>query len=299
MGHHHHNHHDADAGKNISIVFFLNLFFVIIEVIGGILTNSVAILSDAVHDIGDCLSLGVSWILQKKSSKSRDFRYSYGYKRYSLLGSVFLSGILLISSTFVLIKAFGRLVEPEVVNSTGMLWLAVLGIIINGAAALKVKKGHSLNERSVYLHIMEDVLGWAAVLVASIVMKIWELPILDPILSIAISIWVLTNVFRNLNDVMKVFLQAVPEDVEILELQHKISGIPGVLSTHDLHIWSLDGESHIMTIHIVLDMDADSAAIRKEINRICKESNITHTTVEFETKESDCEMNCDTESQVN
>ncbi len=299
MGHHHHNHHDADAGKNISAVFFLNLFFVIIEVIGGILTNSVAILSDAVHDIGDCLSLGVSWILQKKSSKSRDFRYSYGYKRYSLLGSVFLSGILLISSAFVLIKAFGRLVEPEVVNSTGMLWLAVLGIIINGAAALKVKKGHSLNERSVYIHIMEDVLGWAAVLAASIVMKIWEIPILDPILSIAISIWVLTNVFRNLNDVMKVLLQAVPEDVEILELQHKISGIPGALSTHDLHIWSLDGESHIMTIHIVLDMDADSAAIRKEINRICKESNITHTTVEFETKESDCEMNCDTEFQVN
>ncbi len=299
MGHHHHNHHDADAGKNISAVFFLNLFFVIIEVIGGILTNSVAILSDAVHDIGDCLSLGVSWILQKKSSKSRDFRYSNVYKRYSLLGSVFLSGILLISSAFVLIKAFGRLVEPEVVNSTGMLWLAVLGIIINGAAALKVKKGHSLNERSVYIHIMEDVLGWAAVLAASIVMKIWEIPILDPILSIAISIWVLTNVFRNLNDVMKVLLQAVPEDVEILELQHKISGIPGALSTHDLHIWSLDGESHIMTIHIVLDMDADSAAIRKEINRICKESNITHTTVEFETKESDCEMNCDTEFQVN
>ncbi len=314
MGHYHHHHeHGESAEKNISVVFFLNLFFVIVEVVGGILTNSIAILSDAVHDIGDCLSLGVSWVLQKKSSKARDEKYSYGYKRYSLLGSIFLSGVLFVSSAFVLAKACGRLFNPETVDASGMLWLAVFGIIINGVAAFRVKRGHSLNERSVYLHIMEDVLGWAAVLAASIVMIFIELPVIDPILSIAISIWVLVNVFRNLQDVVKVLLQATPEDVDSAALASQLSEIPGVSSVHDLHVWSLDGESHIMTVHIVLDSAslphvaaASSAApasehaspdplqaIRDKVNAIALLHKIVHTTVEFESSGFNCGMNCD------
>ncbi len=290
MGHNHHHHHHENAEKNIAIVFFLNLSFVIIEVIGGIITNSIAILSDAVHDIGDCLSLGVSWVMQKKSEKSSDEKYSYGYKRYSLLGSLFLSGVLCVSSVFVLMKAVSRLWSPEAVNANGMLWLAVAGIVVNGAAAFKVKGGHSLNERSVYLHIMEDVLGWAAVLIASVVMLFRDLPILDPLLSIAISIWVLYNVFRNTRDVFKVLLQAVPEGINMNELRSRLLAIEGVRSIHHLHIWSMDGESHVMTLHIVCTHPYDKQAIRNAINHISKDYGITHTTVEFEDDEFVCGM---------
>ncbi len=288
MGHHHHHHHEGSAEKNISIVFFLNLTFVVIEIVGGVITNSIAILSDAVHDIGDCLSLGVSWVLQKKSLKSRDNRFSYGYKRYSLLGSLFLSGVLCVSSVFVLVKAVARLWAPEAVDAHGMLWLAVVGIVVNGAAAFKVKGGHSLNERSVYLHVMEDVLGWVAVLVASVVMMFWDVPVLDPILSILISVWVLYNVFRNAGDVFAVLLQAVPEDVDMDELTSRLAGIEGVKSVHDMHVWSMDGESHVMTLHAVCTPFHDKQKMRDAINSLSKEYGITHTTVEFEDEDFVC-----------
>ncbi len=294
MGHHHHHHHHGDAGKNISIVFFLNLFFVIVEVVGGIITNSIAILSDAVHDLGDCLSLAVSWLMQKKSTKERDQKYSYGYKRYSLLGSIFLSGVLFISSIYVLIQAVFRLFDPQEVNAQGMMWLAVMGVIINGAAALRVKHGESLNERAVYLHIMEDVLGWVAVLIVGIVMQFWNIPILDPILSIGVSLWVLRNVWHNTTDSMKVLLQAVPEDIDTKELLQSIEAAEEIESTHDLHIWSLDGVSHVMTLHVVIsNADVDKQKLRNKINERARHYNIVHTTIEFETDGFQCGMNCD------
>ncbi len=295
MGHHHHHHHhNGNAEKNISIVFFLNLFFVFVEVIGCVITNSIAILSDAVHDLGDCLSLAVSWLMQKKSTKERDRNYSYGYKRYSLLGSIFLSGILCISSIYVFVQAVLRLFNPQEVNAQGMMWLAVMGVIINGAAALRVKHGESLNEKAVYLHIMEDVLGWVAVLVVGIVMQFWNVPILDPILSIMISVWVLRNVWHNTTDSMKVLMQAVPEEIDVDELKQSIETEAGVESTHDLHLWSLDGVSHVMTLHVVIsDSETDKQTLRNRINEIAGHFNIVHTTIEFETDGFRCGMNCD------
>ncbi len=290
---HHHHHHTHKAEKNISIVFFLNLFFVFIEIVGGIITNSVSIISDAIHDIGDCLSLSVSWIMQKKSTKIRDRKYSYGYKRYPLLGSIFLSGMLCISSGFVLVKSCIRLFHPEAVNAHGMLYLAIAGIIINGVAALRIHSANSLNERAVYLHIMEDVLSWVAVLIVSLVMMFRNIPILDPILSIAISIWVLYNVLQNTKVTMKTMLQAVPEGLDLEMLNQNISSIDGVTSTHDLHVWSLDGESHVMTLHVVTTPEANKQLIRDNINAISLRQNIHHNTIEFENKGYICGMNCD------
>lgn len=292
MGHHHHHHDSSKAEKNISIAFFLNLFFVIVEVVGGIFTNSIAILTDALHDFGDCLSLATAWFLQKKSAQARDRKYSYGYKRFSLLGSIFLSGVLTISSIFVLLEAVKRIMEPQDVSAGGMLWIAIFGVIINGAAALRVKQGTSLNERAVYLHIMEDVLGWIAVLVVSVVMLFVYIPALDSMLSIGISIWVLSNVYRNLRSVFKILLQAIPDDVSLDELSTRITSIEGVLSIHDLHLWSLDGESHVMTLHIVTD-EADTAAMKEQVRTIAHEYHIVHTTVEFENSRTTCTANCD------
>lgn len=291
MGHNHtHSHNNAE--KNISIVFFLNAFFVIVELVGGFLTNSIAILTDALHDFGDCLSLATAWFLQKKSTQARDNKYSYGYKRFSLLGSIFLSGVLTVSSVFVLIEAAKRIATPQDVSAQGMLWMAVFGVIINGAAAFRVKRGTSLNERAVYLHIMEDVLGWVGVLVVSIVMIFVYIPALDSLLSIGISIWVLSNVYRNLRSVSKVFLQATPDDVPLDELSSKIMNIKGIVSIHDLHLWSLDGESHVMTLHIVTD-EPDTTDIKAKVIVIANEYHIVHTTVEFENSKVICITNCD------
>lgn len=291
MGHNHtHSHNNAE--KNISIAFFLNAFFVIVELVGGFLTNSIAILTDALHDFGDCLSLATAWFLQKKSTQARDNKYSYGYKRFSLLGSIFLSGVLTVSSIFVLIEAAKRIATPQDVSAQGMLWMAVFGVIINGAAAFRVKRGTSLNERAVYLHIMEDVLGWVGVLVVSIVMIFVYIPALDSLLSIGISIWVLSNVYRNLRSVSKVFLQATPNDVPLDELSSKIMNIKGIVSIHDLHLWSLDGESHVMTLHIVID-EPDTTDIKAKVIVIANEYHIVHTTVEFENSKVICITNCD------
>lgn len=290
MGHTHSHHSNAE--KNISVAFFLNTFFVIVELVGGLMTNSIAILSDALHDLGDSLSLAIAWFLQRKSKQGRDVKFSYGYKRFSLLGSVFLSGVLSISSIFIIIEAIKRLINPSEVNAQGMLWLAIFGILINGSAALRVKKGSSINERSVYLHIMEDVLGWIAVLIVSVVMMFANLPVLDPILSLGISIWVLSNVYKNIKATFRVFLQAIPENLSTQELYGRLMQINGIISIHDLHVWSLDGESHVMTLHVVTN-ETNIRSIKEEIISIGSKYCITHTTIEFESSDSICTTSCD------
>ena len=276
-----------NSTKNIRTAFFLNLAFAFVELIGGIITNSVAILSDAVHDFGDSISLAIAWALQKKSNKAKDDKYSYGYKRFSLLSSVILSGILLVGSILILVEAIGRIFNPQEVNAQGMLWLAILGIIVNGLAALSVKRGKTLNERAVFLHIMEDVLGWIGVLVISIVMIFVNLPILDPILSISITIWVLYNVYKNLKATFNILLQAFPKNVDVKKLTKEIEAIDNVISIHDLHIWTQDGLSHVMTLHIVAEKNYETIKIK--VRGIAKTFNIDHVTIELEDKYSSCE----------
>lgn len=294
-GHAHgHAHGNGDAAqKNIVVAFILNISFAVIELVGGLLTNSVAILSDALHDFGDSISLGVSWALQKKSNRKRDDLYSYGYKRFSLLGSVFLSGVLLVSSIFIIYEAVGRIANPQEVHAKGMFWLAIAGIVINGAAVLRLKKGSTLNERAVFLHMMEDVLGWIAVLAASIVMMFVNLPVLDPILSLLITAWVLWNVWRNLRDTFKILLQRVPDDIDAKALTEELLSVEGVESVHDLHVWSQDGVTHVGTVHVVTPDSVSCEtqhSIKEAVRDVCCRHRIDHVTVEMETAgECDCE----------
>lgn len=293
---HNHNVMEDSSSKNISIAFFLNFIFAIIELAGGLVTNSVAILSDSIHDFGDSISLGLSYYLQKKSNKKSDKNYSYGYKRFSLLGSVFISTVLAISSVFIVIESVKRIINPEQADATGMLFLSILGIIVNGAAVLRLKKGSSLNEKAVLLHLMEDVLGWIAVLVASIVMLFVKIPVIDPILSIAITIWVLTNVYRNLSQTLKIMLQEVPADVEIESLKYEILQLPEVESIHDLHLWSLDGKNHILTLHVVVNNNCSFEKLtqnKHEIRSIGEKHKIGHITIEFEKSNEPCECGYD------
>jgi cobalt-zinc-cadmium efflux system protein len=288
---------NSQLQDGIGVAFVLNLAFSLIEIVGGYFTNSVAILSDALHDLGDSFSLALAWYFQKLSKKKRDSTYSYGYRRFSLLGAIINSAVLLIGSIFVISESVNRLVAPEVTDAKGMLILAIIGIVVNGIAVLKLKKGHSLNERTVSLHLLEDVLGWSAVLVASIVMIFVEIPVLDPILSLGIACYILFNIYHNLRDTLKVFLQGVPEDVDAGEIEKALLNIEGIESMHDLHIWTMDGEFNISSIHIVVGINQSHSGIteiKNQVKQIMKQFNIQHSTVEIEQSEENCEYseNC-------
>lgn len=277
--------------RHISLAFFLNLVFTIIEIIGGLYTNSIAIISDALHDLGDTIALALAWYLQKLSNRGRDEHYTYGYKRFSLLGAIFISVMLIVGAVFIIRESIERLLHPDEVNATGMMFLAILGIFVNGLAVLRLRKGSSMNEKAVYLHMLEDVLGWMAVLVVSIVMMFVNAPVLDPLLSIGITAWVLFNVYKNLKRTFRILLQEVPEDIDIEEVRKTIMGIEGIHSVHDLHIWSLDGQNNIISLHAVIDensSDRDQQALKAEIRKVCDRLYIHHATIEFETEGEEC-----------
>lgn len=297
MGHHHnHTHHNATG--NIAVAFFLNLTFTIVEFIGGFYTNSLAIMSDALHDLGDSLSLGLSWYFQKLSTKGATQKYSYGYKRFSLLGAIINSVVLIIGSVFIIKEAIPRIMSPEATDAKGMLWLAILGIIVNGAAVLKLKKGSSINERVVSLHLLEDVLGWVAVLIASIVMLYWDVPVLDPILSLLIAAFVLYNVFRNIKESVQIILQGTPKEIEMEAIRTKLIALDKVKEIHDCHVWSMDGEYNVLTAHIIVHDKAISweeiHLLKKEIRTVLHDDfHLEHVTLELEILEENCEYaNC-------
>lgn len=287
---HQHSHGDT---ADIRLAFFLNLGFTLLEIVGGLLTKSIAILSDALHDLGDSLSLGIAWYLSRYSERGSDARFSYGYRRFSLLGALISTLILVVGSLYILSEAVPRLRQPELPNAPGMALFAVIGIAVNGFAALRLRGGRSMNAQAVGWHLMEDVLGWVAVLVVSIVLLFWDVPILDPLLSIAITFYVLFNVLRNLNQTVRLFLQGVPADVDIEAVEQQLQAIPGVRSTHHTHVWSLDGEHHVLSTHLVVDGDAAKAEIcriKGAAIGLVDDVAFEHTTIEIEYEDENCRM---------
>ena len=292
MGHNRDHSHNQKEG-NVKVAFFLNLSFTIIEVVGGLYTNSLAILSDALHDLGDSLSLGLSWYFQKLSKKGRTKKFSYGYKRFSLLGAIINSIVLVAGSIFILTKAIPELFNPGETNVQGMLYLAILGIVVNGAAVLKLRKGESLNEKVVSLHLLEDVLGWVAVLIGSIIMMYTDAPFIDPLLSVLISLFVLYNVYKNLRKSMLVILQGIPEDVSLEDIKEKLKDISEITDVHDNHVWSMDGEYNILTIHLQLNKDyklSEQAELKEKVRSQLKDESINHITIEFEGQGEHCKL---------
>lgn len=296
--HHEHNHshshlhdHSHDV-KNIKTAFFLNLFFSVVEIIGGIITNSVAILSDAIHDLGDSVSLGMAWYFQRVSQKRSDSKYTYGYKRFSVMGALITSIVLIVGSVIILTEAVPRIFNPQTAHAKGMIILAVLGIIINGAALLQLRKGKSLNEKVVSLHFLEDVLGWVAVLIGAIVMYFFDLPIIDPILSIAIAVFVLRNVYKNLREIARIILQGTPHEIETEQLKNEIIALSeNIVSVHDFHLWTVDGTYNVLTMHVVLKNGQSAeiqAALKRQIRQKLNEKGIEHATVEFDIADEQC-----------
>lgn len=273
--------------NNIALAFYLNFSFTIVEIIGGILTNSIAIQSDALHDIGDSISLGLAWYFQKLATKSENENFTYGYKRFNTLGAVITGVILASGSIYIFTESIPRLFNPEYVESKGMLGLAVLGIIINSLAVWRLKKGgHSLNEKMLFWHLMEDVLGWVAVLVGSIFIYLYEVYWIDPLLSILITSYILFNVIKNLKKAILIILEATPDNVRVQNVKELIEHHPDVKKSHHLHLWTLDGENHLLTAHVVVSSKKtieDINPIRMSIkNDLERELGVGHITLEFE-----------------
>ena len=290
--HHQHSHHHQDGRmQRLSLAFFLNFTFAIVELIGGFYTNSVAILSDALHDLGDCIAILFAIVLEKWSSKKSDQKYSYGYHRYSPLAALCTGLILILGSIFIVITAIPRLINPVEPKAGGMIVLALMGVAVNGFAAYRVSKGTSLNERMVMWHLLEDVLGWVLVFISAVIMLFWKVPQLDAALACVLAVWILYNVFRNLKEGFQIFLQAVPEMLDQEKLISEIQAIPMVKDVHHFHIWSLDGEQHVFTTHLVVAdqiSHIEIDAVKEAVKKIASAFHILESTIEIEFQSSHC-----------
>ncbi|MBR5442559.1 MAG: cation transporter [Clostridia bacterium] len=263
----------------------MNLFFVVVEIFGGFFTNSFAILSDAVHDLGDCVAIGLAYVMEKLSKKAPDEKYTYGYRRYSLLSAIATSGLLVVSSAFVIYGAVMRLGEPQEVKGGAMLLVAVFGVVINGAAVVVTHRGTGANERAISLHMLEDVLGWVAVLIGSALIYAFRWYFVDGILSLCIAVFLIIHSVINIKDVFAILLEKTPKSFNLQAYREQLYSISGVQDVHHLHVWSLDGERVMATLHVRICEGADMTGytrVKRAVEELSARSGISHLTVQID-----------------
>jgi cobalt-zinc-cadmium efflux system protein len=286
--------------KRVRYAAFLNIVFTILELVGGLWTNSLAILSDALHDFGDSIALLASWLFERGARKSPDTNRTFGYQRLSLFSALFSSSVLIGGSIFIIFQAIPRFFNPELVNAFGMVGIAFIGIIFNGAGFFLLKKGESLNEKVLSWHLLEDLLGWVAILIGGVIIYFWKIYILDPLMTIGLTTFILYNVAINLREAINILLQGVPKHINLEAVKKDLDSIKGVLGIHDIHIWSLEGETDIFTAHVVLDKETlknQSEETKQKIKEILQKQHIEHSTIEIESKYRCIGMVCEERDQ--
>ena len=282
--------------KRVRFVAFLNFGFTIIELVGGFWTNSLAILSDALHDFGDSIALFVSWLFERGAKKSPDARYTFGYQRLSLFSALFSAFILIGGSIVIILQAIPRFFNPEPVNAFGMVGIAFVGIAFNGAGFFLLKKGESLNEKVLSWHLLEDVLGWVAILVGGVIIYFWKFYLVDPIMTVGLTAFILYSVTKNLREAVSILLQGVPKHINLEAVKQDIKAIKGVLGLHDIHIWSLEGETDVFTAHVVLDdetLKKQPDQTKQAIKETLLKHHIEHSTIELESQYQCAGMVCE------
>lgn len=274
--------------KNILIAFILNIGFSIFEIIGGLLTGSIAIFSDAFHDFIDAFSIGLSYVLERKSRRKPDYKYTYGYVRYSVLGALITTTFLASGSIIVILGAINRLLNPVDINYNGMIIISIIGIVINFIAAYKTKEGDSLNQKSVNLHMLEDVLGWVVVFIGSILMKFTDISYIDSIMSILIACYILIHALKNLKSVLDLFMEKTPKNIDINKLKEELLQIKNIKDVHHIHIWSIDGVNNYATLHIITDL-TNQEKVKKSAKEFLNHYGIAHSTIEMENAKEKCQ----------
>lgn len=287
-GHHHGHQHgmgsmmNQETSKKMLIVFGVNLAFSALEFIFGFLFNSIAIMTDAVHDLGDALSIGLATYFERISTKEANDQYSFGHQRFSLLGALVTAVILLGGSAVILVTAVPRLLDPVEVNHEGMFWLSLFAIAANGFSAWLMSRGDSHNESLLNLHMMEDVLGWIGVLAVSIVLNYTDWYILDPILSIAIASFIIYKTWPLFRETIEIFLEATPKELSREKIEEAILSIKGVTNVSHLHVWSIDGKEHAMTVTVSTSLEGmeDIETIKDKIRDNLSDYAVHHSTIE-------------------
>ncbi len=282
MSHDHIHLHSDATGKNILSAFFINLTFTVISLIGGWLTNSMAIISDSIHDLGCTLSIALAWVFERIAGHAPTPRFTFGYRRFTLLGAFVGAFILLSGSSVVLYESIGRIASPEQVNAEGMLWFALLAILFKGLAAWRTWRGSSVNQRMVSLHLLGDCLGWVAVLLASLVMMFVDVPLLDPILSVCISLYILYNVVHNLIVAFRIVLEGVPSTVDYTALKAEVTRLDGVASLRELRLWSMDNEHHAAEVVLTTTLAtlAEAETLKATIRTLLTQHGVEHCVIE-------------------
>lgn len=275
----------ARSTKLLRFAFWLNIGFAVFEAIGGWYSGSLAILSDAFHDFGDSLSLGMAWYFQHLSLRKSDDKFSFGYARFSTLGALVNSIILFVGSAAIIFYSISEFGEREAPLSGWMMVIAVIGVFINGLAFKKLHAGSSLNEKTAALHLFEDVMGWIAVLIGAIAIYFTGFVWIDPALSILIALWIGINATKQIRRSSQVFMQSVPPGIDLEEIKEQIESDERISNVHEPRIWSLDGEEHVMSIHIVLKEDlkiSEIDGIRRDLKKKLKLEGLQEITLQFE-----------------
>ncbi len=284
-----HNHNDI---KSFKWAFIINVIFTIIEIIGGYISNSIAITSDAIHDLGDSICLGFAYWSEKKAKDSeRSDVYTYGMNRLPLVSALLNALILVSGSIGILVYSISRLNDPPEVHADKMIFIAILGVVFNTWAALKLHHNEGLNAKVASLHLLEDVLGWVAVLIGSIVIYFTGLSIIDPILSIVIACYILYNAFKNIREAYYIIMQKTPPELSSEHITKELMSINGINDVHDIHLWTLEGSKHILSMHVIVGEKSDSEQlirIKREIREKLNSFGNIHATIEFEWEAEDC-----------
>ena len=277
------HHHHKKAGENLAFVFFMNLAFNIIVIVGGIATNSMAILADCIHDMSDTISIAFAWYLERVSQKESSDNYSYGYQRFSILGAVIISVFVIIMAFVILSEAIPRLFAPQGVDAGGMLIVAVIGLIFKSLSVHRLHDGETFNEKAIFFHQLGDIFEWLAILILSIILMFWDgAPYLDPFVSIGIALWLIFNLGRNLYKAVEVLLQKTPDHFDVDEFKTSINAIRGVSAIDDFHVWSLDGIDSVLTLKVSISSLDNQERIKKEIYAIASKYHIVDITIEFD-----------------
>ncbi|GAA4429333.1 cation diffusion facilitator family transporter [Pontibacter saemangeumensis] len=271
--------------NSTKVAFFLNLSFTVLELIGGLLSGSIAIIADSLHDFADSLSLGLGWYFERKAEKEKsNERYTYGYQRFSLLSAFINALVLMLGAVYIFYESIQRIMNPEMPDVKWMIGIAVLGMVMNGIGAWKLKSGKSLNKKVLTIHLLEDTVGWLAVFIVSIILLFFDIPVLDPILAIVINLAVLVAISVKLVDVVKIFLQRVPEGVNVALLKQKILCLDGVERVEHFHIWGLTEKDKVVTAHVkTKNIDSlEQNALKEKIYEVFKDIDTEHITLDLQ-----------------
>lgn len=270
------------AKYTVWLAFFLNLTYAIVEFIAGGVFGSSAVLADSVHDLGDAIAIGISAFLESISNREEDSHYTLGYKRFSLLGAMVTAVILMTGSVLVILENIAKIFHPQSVNDEGILWLGIIAIIINVLASLVIRKGQTKNESILSLHFLEDTLGWVAVILMAIVLRFTDWYILDPLLSLAISFFILSKALPRFWSTLKIFLDAVPEGVDIQKIKTDLAELDHVASINQLNLWTMDGLEKNAIVHVCLKEMEHMETCKESIRIFLKDCGFQNVTIEVD-----------------